>query len=377
MTSETKNQPMPSKSGQGGETLFAVWLIVFAILEIVLVAMILTNAIGVHHDKDDAPTDPTQQSSVTTGAQTTEPPPDVPVLSSGLQPVNPAKGSGFMEESDLIASSYAILIDAQSGEILAGKNMETVFSPASMTKVMTLIVACEQYKTSDLDRKIVITKDIFDYSRAGLYADSSLFGFDIGDEVTVRDLLYGIGMKSASDCVVPIVFDVSESEEDFVALMNQRAKEMGLTNTHFDNAIGYESAQNYTTAKEMAMIMSVAMQSDLISDILCTSAHLSQAYYYKNGAYTPFNISYYNTLHTQRVEFYKAHTGKDFVLNTTKLNGGKTGYLTSSFLVCQASAKVGTGTYIVVLGDASGTNVTSSCGMTMKDVKYLLDTYVK
>jgi len=73
----------------------------------------------------------------------------------------------------------------------------------------------------------------------------------------------------------------------------------------------------------------------------------------------------------------KSVTGKDFQLSTAKLDGGKTGYLESSFLVCHASAKRGGGKYIAVLGDASGSSVKTSCGLTMKDLKLLLDTYVK
>ncbi len=374
MTTQQKPNA-PSQKGLSTDALFIIWLILFAILEVVLVTMILINACGTGRE-----TQPPSNDGQTPPISTVAPQPSSPsgpVFAGGAIPVSPIGSAATVEENEALHSQYAVLINLENGQILAEKQADVTFSPASMTKVMTLIVACEQLKWDDLNRKIVITKELYDYSRAGLYKDSSLFGFDIGDEVTVRDLLYGIGMKSASDCVVPIVFDVCESEEAFVALMNQRAQAMGLKNTHFDNAIGYESTENYTTALEMAMIMSVAMQSDLIADILCTSAHSSQAYYYKNGVYTPFGINYYNTLHTQRVEFYETMTGKDFTLSTTKLDGGKTGYLTSSFLVCQASSKAGGGKYVVVLGDAKGSNVTNSCGMTMQDLKYLLDTYAK
>ncbi len=358
------------------ESVLALWLILFLIFEVLLLSVVLVRSFKRTEASPVEP--PEEESTVVTDAPATpeEPVPAVPVFAGGAIPTRPST-TASTQEADGLSSNYAILMNAQTGEILASKQGDVRFSPASMTKVMTLIVACERLNTSDLDRKIVITKEIYDYSRAGLYEDSSLFGFDIGDEATVRDLLYGIGMKSASDCVVPIVLDVCESEEEFVALMNRRAQEMGLTDTHFDNAIGYESEQNYTTAAEMAMIMSVAMQCDLISDILCTSARSSQAYYYKDGVYTSYPISFYNSLHTQRVDFYKETIGRDFVLNTTRLDGGKTGYLDSSFLVCHASAKSGGGKYIVVLGDASGSSVKVSCGLTMKDLKSLLDTYVE
>jgi len=358
------------------ESILAWWLLLFLIFEVLLLTVVLVRSFQTAEAPPAEP--PTEESKQPDGGEEeTEPPaPMVPVFSGGAIAVKPS-ATDATQTPDSLSSNYAILIDAQTGEILASKQSDVRFSPASMTKVMTLIVACECLNTSDLDRKLVITKEIYDYSRAGAYEDSSLFGFDVGDEATVRDLLYGIGMKSASDCVVPIVLEVCDSEEAFVALMNQRAQEMGLVNTHFDNAIGYESEQNYTTAAEMAMIMSVAMQCDLISDILCTSARASQAYYYKDGVYTPFPISFYNSLHTQRVEFYKETTGKDFQLSTAKLDGGKTGYLESSFLVCHASAKRGGGKYIAVLGDASGSSVKTSCGLTMKDLKLLLDTYVK
>jgi len=275
-----------------------------------------------------------------------------------------------------VISNYALLVDTKTGAIVASKNGDTRFSPASLTKIMTLIVACENLTEEDLERKLVLTQELYDYARTGNYQDSSVASFDVDDEIKIKDLLYGIGVKSAADCTVMIVFDICESEEEFAALMNQKAAEMGLTNTHFDNAIGYESDNNYTTAAEMAMILSYAMQSALIKDILSVESYRFEAYYYKEDIYTSYGFTYYSTLFYGRMETYEEHSNKKFSLATSTLEAGKTGYLDSSFLACQAKAKSGGDRYVLILGDATGSSSGLACYFTMKDVKHILDTYV-
>jgi D-alanyl-D-alanine carboxypeptidase (penicillin-binding protein 5/6) len=183
-------------------------------------------------------------------------------------------------------------------------------------------------------------------------------------------------VESASDCTALIVFELCSSEAEFVALMNQKVTELGLTQTHFDNAIGYNSDDNYTTASEMGMILSYALQCDRIKDILSVTSYRFEAYYYNNeGEYAPFGFTYYSTLFRSRMETYEKHSGKKFSLSTATLEAGKTGYLDSSFLACQAKGK-NNSRYILILGDATGSSAGLACYYTMRDVKYVLDTYV-
>jgi hypothetical protein len=131
-------------------------------------------------------------------------------------------------------------------------------------------------------------------------------------------------VESASHRTALILFAICDSEAEFVELMNRKSTEMGLTQTHFDNAIGYSSTNNYTTACEMGMIFSYAMQIDLVKDILSVTSYRFEAYYYKEGVYTPFGFTYYSTLFRSRFETYDNHSGKKFSLNTATLEAGKT-----------------------------------------------------
>lgn len=368
-----KRQNIKNEAGER-EGLFALLMILFIILEVILVAVLLAGALGGVR----TPSVPDGGSQTTGGTPDATPPePDeLPVFAGGIVPTRPQENANTISVEDLF-SRYAVMVDTENGEIVASKNADARFSPASMTKVMTLIVACEQLKESDLSRKLTITEELHRAVREGNYEGTTNAGFDVGDEISIRDLLYGIGMASASDCVLPIVLDLCGTEEAFVTLMNEKAAQLGLRDTHFDNAIGYESVGNYTTAREMAMIMSYAMQSEQIADILCKEVYRFDAFYYKDGLYTPFGFTYYNTLFSHRLGAYSEIEGEEFVLSTATLDGGKTGYLDSSFLVCQATKKGSNKTYVLVLGDSEAATIKRACYQTMKDVKTLLDTYVK
>ena len=356
---------------------FALFILIFTIIEVGLLVFLLTSHLLPKNWKWGSPDPevPTEEQT-TQGEDTTQPPEQsVPVFSGGALPIAPVVSSQTQTLGSEIASNYALLFDTQTGTVVASKNANARFSPASMTKVMTLIVACENLTEADLERKLVMTQEIHDYARMGNYVDSSAAGHDVGDEIRIKDLLYGIGVESASDCTALIVFELCGSEAEFVALMNQKATELGLTQTHFDNAIGYDSEDNYTTACEMGMIFSYAMQCDLIKDILSVTSYRFEAYYYKDGVYSPFGFTYYSTLFRSRMETYEKHSGKAFSLSTATLEAGKTGYLESSFLACQAKGKSNS-RYILILGDATGSSAGLACYYTMRDVKYVLDTYV-
>ncbi len=352
-------------------------MLLFIIFEIILLTVVLIGALTPPAAADSSG----DESETTTGDEdgTNDPPPvENKVFSGGVIPARPILDADTrMIEG--IGSRYAILVDAKSGAVIAATGENTRFEPASLTKVMTLIVACEYFETSDLDRKLTLSQEAWDYARSGNYTDASVVGHDVGDEIQIRDLLYGIGMESAADCTVMIVEEVAGSEAAFVELMNKKAVELGLTDTHFDNAIGHESEANYTTASEMAMIMAYAMQCDLIEEILGLTQHAFQMWYYKDGEeYTSFRFTYYSTLFRSRMETYKKYANKDFSLSTVNLTAGKTGsFITSSYVVCTAKARSGGGEYILVLGDAPKPEGAPAGYVTMCDIKTVFDTYIK
>ncbi len=281
-------------------------------------------------------------------------------------------------------SQYAVLIDAETGEILAQKSSNVQFSPASMTKVMTLIVACENLSQEDLERKIPFSEEIHEYVTSGSYKGMEL-GLPVetasgltclGDRYYVKDMLYGIGIKSAAACSYMVVREICETEADFVALMNQKAQELGLKNTVFDNVVGFDSAGNQTTAEDMATIMAYAMQSDLIADILAprTKDYGIKAHYTDDfGVEQTYNV-WFESSFVSREEKYP-----QFNLTTTRLDATKTGYTNESFIVCMATSKQTGRRYILVLGnkETSHTTISAKFQATMVDIESIYNQYVK
>ncbi len=369
-----QNQLTRKRKNDAKDGFFCLFLVLFAIFEVVMLVIVLSRAFG---EAPKKPTPPIGNEEQTTDF--TDPVPSQAVFLGGVVPVSLFESAATKTLGSSIHSQYAILVNAATGEIVAQKGATAQFEPASMTKVMTLIVACESLTVEDLDKTVTTTQEMYDYARKGAYVDSTCYGIDVDDQYKVRDLLYGIGMESASDCVVPIVFTVAGNEEEFVKMMNDKAKDLKLNDTHFDNAIGHESTQNYTTAADMARIMAYAMQSDVISDILSKSTHKGQASGYKTtGEWNPsFPFTFYGTLHVGRMTTYEKHAGEKFLLDSSKLVAGKTGsFITSSFVVCTAESNSGTD-YILVLGAATKEGSKPASYFTMCDIKTVLDTYAK
>jgi len=144
---------------------------------------------------------------------------------------------------------YVIVQDHHSGKILYEKDADTKIYPASLTKIMTSIVAFDLLKKGEtsLDEMITISEKAWRLSQSGY---SSMF-IMLNDEVSVEDLLKGIIIVSGNDACVALAEGLSGSEEDFVVLMNEKAKEIGLENTNFNNSSGINDVNNYSTARDV------------------------------------------------------------------------------------------------------------------------------
>ena len=210
----------------------------------------------------DATVETTASTEPITTAVTTAPPASV-IIPAGTS--RPAADAATATLTDEIDSGFAALIAPKSGRILASKNADARMYPASMTKVMTLLVAYENI--TDVKETFTVTSTIID----PLYrANASLAGFSPGETVTVLDLMYGTILPSGAEAAVSLAIHVAGSEEAFVRLMNDKAKELGLKDTHFTNCSGLHNADHYSTAVEIAMIMDCAMQHELCRKILST-----------------------------------------------------------------------------------------------------------
>ena len=148
-----------------------------------------------------------------------------------------------------INARTAILQDYLSGEILYEKEPDRSIYPASMTKIMTSIIAFDLIKSGDLslDDKFIVSEKAWRLSTAGY---SSMF-IMVGDEVSVEDLLYGIIVASGNDACIALAEGIAGTEEEFAILMTSKAKELGMDNTNFSNSSGINDPNNYSTVRDI------------------------------------------------------------------------------------------------------------------------------
>lgn len=171
--------------------------------------------------------------------------------------------------SEEVISSNAILIDESTDTIIASKGAKERISPASMTKVLTVLVAAEHITEEDLDDTFTMTLEITDYAYIN---DCSSVGFLDGEKVKVRDLFYGTVLPSGGDAAVGLATYVAGSHEAFVDMMNEKLEELGLSDSaHFTNCVGLYDENHYCTVYDMSVIMKAAMQNELCREFL--SAH--------------------------------------------------------------------------------------------------------
>jgi D-alanyl-D-alanine carboxypeptidase (penicillin-binding protein 5/6) len=152
-----------------------------------------------------------------------------------------------------VKAKTAIIQDYHSGEILFEKEADLSIYPASMTKIMTSIIAFDLIKSGDLsmDEKFIISEKAWRLSTSGY---SSMF-IMVGDEVSVENLLKGIIIASGNDACIALAEGIAGTEEEFAILMTAKAKELGMDNTNFSNSSGINHPDNYSTVRDI-MIMS-------------------------------------------------------------------------------------------------------------------------
>lgn len=173
--------------------------------------------------------------------------------------------------SENVISSHAILVDESTDTIVASKGAKDRINPASMTKVLTLLVAAEHVTEEQLDDTFTMTIDITDYSYVN---DCSNVGFVVDEKIPVRDLFYGTILPSGGDAAVGLATYVAGSHEAFVELMNEKLDKLGLSDTaHFTNCVGLYDANHYCTVYDMAIIMKAAMENEFCREVLSTKCY--------------------------------------------------------------------------------------------------------
>lgn len=201
-----------------------------------------------------------------------------------------------------INSKHAVLYNLNENKIIFEKNKDSITKIASLTKIMTTLVAVENIK--DINDKIVIDDTMFE----GLYeADAAVIGLTNGQVVTYEDLLYGTLISSGADATRALTINIAGSEENFVNLMNNKAISLGLTKTKFTNATGLDETGQTSTVDEVAKLLIYALKNETFKKIFS-----SQSYSFSDQTKT-----LYSTLEISSVLYN---------LDASSIIGSKTGY---------------------------------------------------
>lgn len=174
---------------------------------------------------------------------------------------------------DEVQSTNGIFIDLATGNILFDRDAHTRINPASMTKVLTVLVAAEH--VTDWSDTFEITPEITNYSYVH---DCSAVGFSNNEVVTVEDLFYGTVLCSGGDAALGLATYVAGSQEAFVDMMNEKLKELGLSDTaHFTNCVGLYDEDHYCTVYDIAMILEAAIDQPQCREVLSTKKYTTSA----------------------------------------------------------------------------------------------------
>ncbi|MDC7279670.1 D-alanyl-D-alanine carboxypeptidase [Butyrivibrio fibrisolvens] len=174
-----------------------------------------------------------------------------------------------------VVSESAVLINNKTKTIVATRNATEKIVPASMTKVMTVLVAANHIPADKLNDKVVMSHEAIDYSYAG---GGSTSGFVEDEEVTVKDLFYGTILPSGGDAAAQLAIYVAGDIDSFVKMMNEECASLGINGTtHFTNPVGFHSKEHYSTPYDIAVIMMAALDNELCKEVITTKVYNSTA----------------------------------------------------------------------------------------------------
>lgn len=227
-------------------------------------------------------------------------------------------------------AGYALLMNADTHSVVAYRNANARMYPASLTKIMTLIVASENIE--DLSDTVTVTEDMV---LPMIELDAVRAGFLPGETPTLEDLLYGMILSSGADATLAVAEYVAGSEKAFVQLMNDKAVELGLESTHFTNAVGLHDKEHYSTATDMALILEYAIQNEICRKII-------SAYEYKvpPTEQNPEGLTFTSN-------FFSRMYGDE--MPGVTIQGGKTGYTDEAGNCIESFAEINGETYILVM----------------------------
>lgn len=229
-----------------------------------------------------------------------------------------------------ITSKSAILYNMNEEKILYQQKSEEKLQIASLTKIMTVITAIEN--NSDLEKKVEITKDML----KGI-EEYTQVGFKAGDTPSIKDLLYGAMLPSGADAVNALAIETSGSISKFVDLMNEKANKLNLKNTHFDNPVGMDSDNNYSTAADMAQLLIYCLKNNTFKEVFTAKE---------------YKIECINkTIKTTLVSY-----SRSYGLDVSEITGAKSGFTDGAGLCLASTSTLDGVNYLLITLGASTKN---------------------
>lgn len=218
----------------------------------------------------------------------------------------PVQAEEYWPEGPQITGESAIVMEASTGTVLYEKNAHLQSYPASITKIMTILLALEN---SNLDEEVTFSKD------AVYKTEGSGIARDVGEVMTMEESLYGLMLESANECAYAIAEHTGKDYEDFIKMMNDKAKELGCKDTHFNNPHGLPDEEHWTSTYDIALISSEALKNDLFRMIVNTKKYtIPPTNKHKENTYL---VNHHKMLHPYKGDSQYVY---DYCI------GGKTGY---------------------------------------------------
>lgn len=269
------------------------------------------------------------------------PVPDIPPAPIVATPLTrtPSPSALAALSADSLYSPYAILVDLANHAVLMQKRSTARIYPASLTKIMCVIVAIENL--SDLREPVKLSEDIFRELRG---EDATMAGFLPGERVLVIDLLYGALLPSGAECCLGLARRIAGSEQGFVKLMNEKAVDLGLDDTHFTNVTGLHHQDHFSTVWDLADLLCYALQNKTFRKVFTAVRHSTPS-----TDKHPGGVTFYNTMFQKIGD---PHFKDGIIL------GGKTGYTSNAGLCLASLAEHGGKEYVLVTAGAKGNRLT-------------------
>ena len=325
----------------------------------ILLLLIGTITLGIMAVKSlthsDEPADPSSLTAQQPVIPAPDPEPEV-IVDEPEPPFSIPLSESTHSIGDELSSKYAIVIDLTGEEILAQKDAFTVISPASMTKILTILVAAEHLESAaSLNDTVTIDLEITDYCYIN---ECSTAGFLRDEEVPVRELFYGTILPSGAEAAVGLARYTAGSHEAFVDLMNEKVAELGLSETaHFSNCVGLYSEKNVCTVYDIAMILRAAMENELCREVLTTKIYNVPA----------------NDMHPEGMVLsnWFLRRIEDYVPDGLAVIGAKTGYVSQAGSCAASIAQTDSGDLYICV-----TAKTTSSKQCVQDHVQLYTTYL-